>query len=473
MKRTLTTIGLLLALTGAALAQDVRSLGLGGAIVPGSGASQFNPAFLNYPPDGRGGGFSLPVGLLNFVLNSQMNVIDFLTNRSPYLTGNPPQKVFNFLAAFDQVTHLNSFILNTPTPPGELSINLSATGIGLFDVTNNRPISVDFSSLGALFGTPSATSGVTPLIGIPFSIGPVAIKIGVFANATPTSPRIDPALVADIADGNLSASYPNAITISGQGAAGISLDLAFSTPINLGVGTVYVGARASGFFGAVYADGRASVNVTPGATSALTDAKIGYEYTYFVSSPLGSSLGGGISNGLGYGVAGDFGVVVDLPGTTLGVPELEKFTIGLGIIGLVEANAWTGTEFRTVYDGVTGVLTTSPATAATRGGVNFNPLFTANVAGTFSLVGGFRVLTMLDAQLGRGSLNLHLGVEAQWTLFVVRGGIGLENGRFRFGIGGGLEITPGFGLDLALTAHPTPFVGGTSWGIAAALRLGF
>ncbi len=472
MKQVLSAIGLVFALAGAALAQDVRSLGLGGALVPGPGLSPYNPAYLSYPSDGRGGGFSLPVGLLNFVLNPQMNVLDFLSNRSPYLS-NPPQKVFNFLAAFDQATHLNTFILNTPTPPGELTINLSASGISLFDVTNNRPISLDFSSLGSLFGTPSATSGVTPIFSVPFSIGPVSIKMGVFASIAPSSPRIDQALIADIADGNLSADYAKAVAVDGQGAAGVSLDFAFSTPIAFDSTKVYIGARASGFFGAAYADGRALVNITRGSTPALTDAKIGYEYTYFISSPLASSLGSDFTNGLGYGIAGDAGVVIDLSGATLGVPELEKFSIGLGIIGLVEANTWTGTEFRTVYDGVTGVITTTPPTAATRGGIKFNPLFTANLAGTFSLAGGFRVLAMLDAQLGRGSLNLHLGVEAQWTLFVLRAGVGLEAGRFRFGIGAGLEFAPDIGLDLALTAHPTPFIGGTSWGIAAALRFGF
>ena len=472
MKRALTTIGLLLALSGAALAQDVRSLGLGGALVPGPAVSPFNPAYLNYPSDGRGGGITLPIGLLNFVLNPQMNVIDFLTNRSPYLS-NPPQKIFNFLAAFDQATHLNSFILNTPTPPGELSINLSASGISLFDVTNNRPINLDFSSLGGLFGTPSATSGVTPLIGIPFSIGPVAIKIGVFANIAPTAPRIDPALISDISDGNLNGTYPNAISVSGQAAAGVSLDLAFSTPISLSTTKLYIGARASGFFGAGYADGRASVSIKPGSDSALTNAKIGYEYTYFISSPLAAGLGQGITNGSGYGVAGDFGVVADLLGISLGVPELEKFTIGFGVIGLIEANTWSGTEIRTVYNPDDGTSTSTTNNNASRGGINFNPLFTANVAGTFSLAGGFRVLAMLDGQLGRGGFNLHLGVEAQWTLFVLRGGIGIENGRFRFGLGGGFEFAPGLGLDLALTAHPTPFIGGTSFGVALALRLGF
>jgi hypothetical protein len=158
----------------------------------------------------------------------------------------------------------------------------------------------------------------------------------------------------------------------------------------------------------------------------------------------------------------------------LGVPELEKLTVGLGVIGVVEANTWRGTEIKTVYDPDVGgnpVVTTD--NNATRGGVSFNPLFTANVAGQFSLAGGFRVLAMLDAQVGRGGFNTHLGVEAQWTLFVVRGGVGLENGRFRFGVGAGLEFTPGIGLDVALTAHPTSFVGGTSFGVALAVRFGF
>ncbi|MFN3266769.1 MAG: hypothetical protein ACK41E_08015, partial [Deinococcales bacterium] len=188
-------------------------------------------------------------------------------------------------------------------------------------------------------------------------------------------------------------------------------------------------------------------------------------------SPLGSLLG--LGSGLGFGVAGDVGVALDIPSSTLGVPELERLTVGLGVIGFVEANTWSGTEYKTVYDPDTGTTTNTSNPNATRGGVYFNPLFTANVAGQFSLAGGFRVLAMLDGQLGRGGFGAHLGVEAQWTILVLRGGIGLENGRFRFGIGGGLEFTPGIGLDLALTAHPTPIVGGTSFGVALAVRFGF
>jgi hypothetical protein len=472
MKKALTIVGLVLALSSAAIAQDVRSLGLGGALVPGPALSPFNPAYLNYPSDGRGGGLSLPIGLLNFVLNPQMNLIDFLSNRSAY-TSTPPTKEFNFLAAYDQITHLNSFILNTAAAPKELTITLSASGLSFFDVTNNRPLNLDFSSLGALFGTPSATSGVSPFFSIPFSIGPVAIKLGAFANIAPGSPQINQALIADIADGNLSNAYPNAANVSAQGAVGISLDFGFSFPISFDSTKLYVGARASGFFGLAYADGRGVLSVKPGADNALSNAKIGYEYSYFVSSPFASALGAGFSSGFGFGAAGDLGVVADLPGSSLGVPELEKLTVGLGVIGVVEANTWSGTEIKTVYNPDTGNTTSTTNPNASRGGINFNPLFTANVAGQFSLAGGFRVLAMLDAQLGRGGFNTHLGVEAQWAILVLRGGVGLENGRFRFGVGAGLEFTPGIGLDLALTAHPTPFVGGTSFGVALAVRFGF
>jgi hypothetical protein len=472
MKKALSVVGLALALSTTALAQDVRSLGLGGALVPGPTLSPFNPAYLSYPADGRGGGLSLPVGLLNFVLNPQMNVLDFFSNRAAY-TSTPPTKEFNFLAAFDQITHLNSFILNTPTAPRELTITLNSTGLSFFDETNQRPLNVDFSSFGGLFGSPSATSGVSPFVSVPFSIGPVAIKLGVFGNVSPSSPQINQALIADVADGNLSAAYPNAASISGQGALGISLDFGFSFPIDFDLTKVYFGARASGFFGLAYADGRAVLSVKPGSDNTLANAKIGYEYSYFLSSPFASALGSGYSSGFGFGAAGDIGVVADLPGSSLGTPELEKLTVGLGVIGVVEANTWSGTEIKTVYDPDTGNATTTTNPNATRGGITFNPLFTANVAGQFSLAGGFRVLAMLDGQIGRGGFSTHLGVEAQWTILVVRGGIGLENGRFRFGVGAGLEITPGIGLDLALTAHPTPIVGGTSFGVALAVRFGF
>jgi hypothetical protein len=271
----------------------------------------------------------------------------------------------------------------------------------------------------------------------------------------------------------LSNAYPNAASISGQGALGVSLDFGFSFPIDFNLTKVYFGARASGFFGLVYADGRATLSVKPGSDNSLSNAKIGYEYSYFLSSPFASALGSGYSSGFGFGAAGDIGVVADLPGSSLGTPELEKLTVGLGVIGVVEANTWNGTEIKTVYDPDTGNTTTTTNPNATRGGINFNPLITANVAGQFSLAGGFRVLAMLDGQIGRGGFSTHLGVEAQWTILVVRGGIGLENGRFRFGVGAGLEFTPGIGLDLALTAHPTPIVGGTSFGVALAVRFGF
>ncbi len=473
MKRLLSTIGLVVALSGAAIAQDVRSLGLGGALVPGSSLAPFNPAYLNYPSDGRGGGLTLPVGLINFFVNPQMNVLDFLSNRSPYLTGNPPAKVFNFLAAFDQVTHLNSFILNTASAPSELSINLSKNGITLFDVGANKPLNLDFSSLGS-FGTPSATSGVTPIFSVPFSIGPVAIKIGVFANVTPTSPRLDPAIVADVSDGNLDSIYNNAVTASAQAAAGITLDIGFSTPIQVDQTTVFVGARGNGFFGLAFVDASGRVIVKPGSTPSIGNAKIGYEYTVFLSSPFASNLGAGYSNGLGFGGSADVGVVADMPGSLLGVPELEKFTVGLGLIGVVEANTWTGTTATTTYDpdvGPNAITVITPN--VTRGGIKFNPLITANAAGKFSVGGGLSVLALADIQLGRGNFNIHIGAEVQWTLFVVRAGVGLENGRFRFGLGGGLEFAPGIGMDLALTAHPTPFVGGTSFGIAVAVRFGF
>ncbi|MFN3267118.1 MAG: hypothetical protein ACK41E_09800, partial [Deinococcales bacterium] len=284
MKKALAVIGLALALSSAALAQDVRSLGLGGALVPGPALSPFNPAYSSYPADGRGGGLTLPIGLLNFVLNPQMNVIDFVSNRAAY-TSTPPTREFNFLAAYDQITHLNSFILNTPKAPGEITITLSQSGLSFFNNDTGQPFALDFSSIGAFFGSPSATSGVSPFFAVPFSIGPVAIKLGVFGNTASGSPQINQALLADIADGKLDNAYANAANISAQGAAGVSLDLGFSTPIDFSVAKVFVGARASGFFGLAYADGGAVLSVKPGSNSDLANAKIGYEYTTFVSSP--------------------------------------------------------------------------------------------------------------------------------------------------------------------------------------------
>jgi hypothetical protein len=178
--------------------------------------------------------------------------------------------------------------------------------------------------------------------------------------------------------------------------------------------------------------------------------------------------------GYGFGGNADIGVAGDIPGKMLDLPELEKLTVGLGIVGVLDYSRWQGRE--TITERKPEATQDEPTIVnenVVRESAGVNPLVTFNAAGAFSLEGGVRMLALFDTQFGRGQFSMHLGVEAQWTLFILRTGIGIENNGFRFGLGGGVEVTRGFGLDFALTAHPTPLIGGTSLGIACALRFSF
>jgi hypothetical protein len=463
------------AISSVAQAQDVRTLGLGGALVPGPAFAPFNPAYSIYPSDGRGGGLTLPIGLLNFFINPQMNVIDFVTNPSSY--ADTTTKEFSFLASFDQLTHLNTFIIAYPAAPKSIRLEVGATGIRIFDTTNpnaEKEIKYDFNSQASYGAAVRSNSGVTPLFEIPFGIGPVNAAIGVFLSPS-FGAKIDPALQADIvADGKLDQDYPKALVGTGQGVAGLTFSFGYADKFDVDGNTVYAGGRGSGFVGGALVEVTVEANVQRGQDSNnqpvndVTKAQFGYKTTYFTASPF---FPGG---GLGFGGNADVGAAGDIPGKTLGVPELEKLTVGLGIIGLVDYSRWTGRE--TISERKPGASSDEPQIineGVVRESANFNPLVTFNAAGTFSLEGGLRVLALFDTQFGRGQFSMHLGVEAQWALFILRTGIGIENTGFRFGLGGGIEVTRGFGLDFALTGHPTPLIGGTSLGIACALRFSF
>ncbi len=445
-------------------AQDVRGLGLGGALVPGPALSAFNPAFSAYPSDGRGGGLVLPLGLLNFVVNPQLNVIGLLTNPAQYNDpGNPNSPEFNVLAAFDQATHLNTLILNPVPAPRQINVNVSASGVTLTD-ENGQPLEANFSS-GFSAARGASAVGVSPLFRIPFGIGPVQFGLGVFVNATGPNLATDPKLQADLLAGSgklpPNTTYSSAVSGAANASAGIAVDVAFAVPIALPTlpgATLYAGGRGSGFYGLALVDVKAVGSLKTDSSGNLTSATPDYSVTVFRADPT--------NGGFGFGVNADLGVAVDLPSAILGVPELERLNVGLGVVGALDYYSWTGTEQTTTSAG------TSAPIPSSRSGGGVDPLVTVNVAGTFSLAGGWRVLALTDAQFGRGRLALHLGAEAQFGPFTVRGGLGLDNG-FKFGLGGSFDVSNNFGFDVALTTHQAPFYNHTNYGIALALRLGF
>jgi hypothetical protein len=478
VKRTITLVSSLTLLaglfpgliTGPAIAQDVRGLGMGGALLPGPSLAQYNPAYAAYDPSGfqpggLEGGFSVPLGLINIFLRPSMNPLALFNNvqnkNSAALTN--PNTAFDALAFIDQVYNLNTFIINPPSAPKRLNINYdNEFGISLTDENNAK---IDLGGYNGQNGSGAGagsngvgTSNFTPT----FRFGNLELGIGIFAGTQGPSFSTDAALSASLASGQFATGVPYGFTARAKGSAGISLGLAYAGGIPIsspetGDLTLYVGGRARGFYGLAYGDLNVQGNVTIDPVSK--QPKPDYTTTSFVSY---------IGKGYGFGINSDLGLAVDLP---VNGDQKSVATFGLGVINLVNYTTWSGEETTSTPDS-SGALVSSSKPASRTDAV-FNPLFTVNAGYSFRIDEiASRVFIAADAQVGQGKFAAHLGAEAKLGPVFARGGIGYDRGLI-LGLGAGLIFAPNLGADLALTTHTAPFTNHLDFGIALALRLGF
>jgi hypothetical protein len=460
--QTITLVSSLGGLGGLATAQEVRGLGMGGALLPGPSLAQYNPAYTAYnaagfQPDGLEGGIPIPLGIINLLVRPSMNPLALYNNiqskNSAALTD--PNTAFDALAFIDQVYHLNTFIINPPSSPKRLNINYNNdTGLALSD-ENGKPLELStYSNSGAGGSNGVGTTNFTPS----FRFGKLELAVGIFAGVPNPTFSTDAALSAALSSGQFSKGQPYGFKANVKGSAGISLGLAYATGIPVstpetGDFTVYVGARTRGFYGLAYADVTVDGDVTIDATS--NQPRTSYTTTRFVSL---------IGKGYGFGVNGDFGVAVDVPVGS----DKSTATFGLGAVNLVNYTTWSGDQTISKSDGSDSVTT-----PASRTDQFFNPLFTLNAGYSFRVEEiASRVFVAADVQFGQGKFSTHLGAEAKLGPVYARGGFGYDRGLI-FGLGAGLVFAPNLGMDLALTTHTAPYTNHLDFGIAMALRLGF
>jgi hypothetical protein len=295
--------------------------------------------------------------------------------------------------------------------------------------------------------------------------------VGLFVNVGSPGVSLNQEFLTKLAANDLTPKTPYTFaTGTFQASAGVALDLAFATSFALPTTTLYVGARGTGFYGLGYVSGKVNAQIQTNETDKNPNPNtLGqYKGDVFISSPFfhpGDS---------GFGADLDLGVAADFSGTQLGVPELERLTAGVGVLGGLTFSSWTGQNFK-VSNTDPDPFAAEKGTALTvDSGLTTDPLFTINGAGLFNVgVPGLRILGAADLQFGRNVFAIHLGAEAQYGLLVGRAGIGYNNG-LTFGLGGGVDFGGGLGLDFALTTHTPVFTSGyTAFGIALSLKLGF
>jgi hypothetical protein len=460
--QTATLISSLSALGGLASAQEVRGLGMGGALLPGPSLAQYNPAYTGYnasgfQPDGLDGGIPLPLGLINFFVRPSMNPFALYSNLTSKNSGAliDPNTAFDALAFIDQVYNINTFIINPPSAPKRL--NISYGGDGAISLTDENGKPLDLNSYSGSSGGSSngvGASNFTPN----FRFGNLELGVGIFADVQGPTFSIDPALSAALSGTPLSTGTPYGFTANVKGSAGISLGLAFATGIPIsspetGDLTVYVGGRARGFYGLALADVKVQGDVTIDAVS--NQPITSYTTTSFVSL---------IGKDYGFGVNGDFGVAVDVPVGS----DKSTATFGIGAVNLVNYTTWRGEEKTVKSDGAPAITKQVSRTDAL-----FNPLFTVNAGYSFRVEEiSSRIFVAADVQFGQGKFSTHVGAEAKLGPVYARGGVGYDRGLI-LGLGAGLIFAPNLGMDLALTTHTAPFTNHLDFGIAMALRLGF
>ncbi|MCL6529479.1 MAG: TetR family transcriptional regulator [Meiothermus ruber] len=445
---------------GFSWSQGVRSLGMAGLVLPGPEAAYLNPAYAAYPAGRYGSdqGFRLPVGLLGLLLRPESSPLPALSGLSNLTNENSP---FDLLTFYDQLTHLNEFLINPAssrtfinpdTGYPEIQINVAANGIQVTDYQGNPiPLDLGLGSQTSISSTKALTPA--PLFRVPLALeNNLYLDFGAYAGGFGLSLSPNASLRQALQGSQLQPNTEYAVITNASAQAGLSLGFGYASQLpdlpipEVGLTKVYVGARGEAFYGLTYLEGNFSIGVQTDAQGQIDPNQPPvYRGTAFYTIP---------GNGNGFGARADLGVVVEAQGTT----------VGLGIRNALGFARWSGTELQ--WNGSSASPTSTPSERSSFG---FVPAFYLNAATQVPLETG---TLLVGGDLGyEGSLFGRIGGEYSLGPARFRAGLGFDNG-FRFGLGAGF-VAPGFSLDTALTTHRAPIVGHTVFGIALSLGFNF
>jgi hypothetical protein len=417
-----------LALASGANAQNIRSMGMGGALVPGKNLEPINPAYHYYE-----GPFEwslpLPLGLINLYLRQK----DFSPSSS-YLS-----------PAVDQVLHWSTLIFN-PTTTYQKGVFAGTDPPSLDPGTQlsfRAPVAGGFRV--SVYDFDENTIG-QPVAGT-FSIG-----LGIAVQLDPFQVIPSSEYARDYAKGQFSPTGKYGLLLALGGSIGPRVDLTWGMPFELEEQqwTGFIGARAALTYNLLSVAGLSTrTNNTSGSNGTSITA---------IASPFYKN-----------------GSSIDLSLDTGAILEGSNALIGVGIVGLGRLEAYSGTL--SGPSSTTGNMIEVPFSDQQ---FTFARVITVNGAYSFSVDTDSMTIPMTvyaDAQIegifsGAPSYAAHTGLEAGFDAFTARGGIGYENG-LNIGLGGGWQITEGFGLDAALTAQQALGANQLNFGLALGLNFKF
>ena len=430
-----------LLLVGTAKAQDARSIGMGGVVVPGRSAAAANPAYAAVSDDAHVT-LTLPLGLIG-IASAAMDMFD----------GEAPLDAA--IPLYATLASLNTYLFGLP--PGVLGVTFD-TSIG----DDGLPIvRIDLAEDSA-FDVGAASWRVARAVELPLRIpaGPVTIGVRPYLT-TGVQLELDRDLRAIFGAGTSRGSARG--TLSAE--SGVAIDVAFATQVPselLGMAEaanaqrVYVGVRGGPFIGLAKAAGNATITVE----ALLDNGEPAYEASYtgdlFVSTVA--------TDGVSFGALFDVGFVIET--------DVEGGTaiFGAGVTG-VGLGVWRGNRYELQGVELEGGTLPEP-TPATQTlfssdlGVLLNGAYVSSPSPSIDL------LVAGDVGYRAGRFLAHVGAEGTFHVddafrLAARAGVGIEDG-LRLGVGAGIlasEVT----FDVGVSLQRVPFTQRSAFGVGASV----
>jgi hypothetical protein len=440
------SLWVLAALAGA---QSIRSLGMGGTLLPGPELEFYNPAYKAYAANKSDLSLYLPFPGILGLLRPESNIFNLSVNPDVYKTQFTP------VALYDQLSRPNEFLTNPVKGPREVRLTAGGGRLALTD-EKGQPLNVDITVGSG--GLPRYANGLTPrpvfrLSGATLQEGLAQTPEYFFdleAFYGTTGLRITPndSLRTALQQGSTTPNQTYSITASTSAEAGIGLNFTYATALSKALSAdqvaVYSGLRASTFYRLGYLEATGQAELTTDASNNLANplysSRILYAYP---------------GRGFSAGVRGDMGLLWDF----------RDGVLGIGARNLASFVYTAGRELELSASNPDRNILSPP-----RSGFESRPAFLVNAAYRFR---GKGESAFLGGDIGfDGNWSGHVGLEYSTADFAYyRIGVGLEDG-WRVGVGLSY-IFANTDLDLAFTSKRTALGEQTVFGIAAGLGIKF
>lgn len=288
--------------------EALELFGAGGTIIPHPGLRIKNPAYEAYPDKySLGEALSLPVGLFG-LLRPQSNPFLFLSDKTTFIEN------FDFLTFYNQVSHLQLFLINPEQSVGQVVFEAGKEGISITDGEGNPLLLREIAGSG---GTSIGGTSIIPpaLISFPLSVGPFYFRTAFFAGTGGFKLVPDERLSGAVKDKTVTADTEYSISMEGSISSGFSQSITAAPELRGKQNSrIYPAVRIIGYYIGGYFEEKLEIKAITNAYGIPT--RYSYRRNEFYRYP---------GNGIGGGLRVDTGIVMDVNSLVLSFSVLNIY----------------------------------------------------------------------------------------------------------------------------------------------------